>query len=257
MNIFRDLERAIDEKLRGLFDAPKQRRELIEVQRAILDDVVDRAELLPRGRRVLPANEITVRIPAPEEGRNTAFRLVFIEGGALEKEIKAHLQRESVEFPGDLTVHVDLIAEDVPDFAGKGFHAVYGTRERATPPETSSETIRFTRASGETLDITKQRIHIGRTAEVLDDRRRLVRRNDVVLDEHTVSRAHAHIEYDSASGHFRLYDDGSSYGTSVLHNGRLVEVPKSGARGQKLESGDEIYIGQSRVLFETSSSPVG
>jgi hypothetical protein len=251
MNIFRDLERAIDEKLRGLFDAPKQKRELIEVQKAILDDVVDRAEVLPRARRVLAANDIAIRIPAPEESRRTAFRLVFSDGDALEKEIKAHLRRENVEFPADLRVSVELIEEDVPDFAEKGFHAVYAAREAARAPEPGLETVRFTLPSGETVDLARPRIHIGRTAEVLDDRRRLVRRNDVTIDEHTVSRAHAHIEYDNASGQFRLFDDGSSYGTSVLHRGRLVEVPQAGARGQKLESGDEIYIGQSRIRFET------
>jgi hypothetical protein len=39
MNLFRDLERVIDEKLRGLF--PVQKRELIEIQRAILDEIAE------------------------------------------------------------------------------------------------------------------------------------------------------------------------------------------------------------------------
>ena len=66
-----------------------------------------------------------------------------------------------------------------------------------------------------------------RQAEILDDRRRLVRRNDIVIGHDTVSRAHAHIEY--SSGEYRLFDDGSSYGTSVIHQGRLMEVPRAGA----------------------------
>lgn len=248
MNIFRDLERTIDEKLRGLFQG--QKPEVIEIQRAILDDVADRAQMLPRARRVLPANDIIVRIPAPEEDRRTAFRLVFIDGNALEQEIKAHLRREEIEFPKDLRITVELIDEAVPDLAGKGFHIVYGTREREAVAKPELKTIRFTLPDGATVDVGKARIHIGRTPEVLDDRRRLVRRNDLAIDHQTVSRAHAHIECDATTGDFRLFDDGSSYGTSVLHQGRLAEIPKAGARGQKLESGAEIYFGQSRVRFD-------
>jgi len=84
--------------------------------------------------------------------------------------------------------------------------------------------------------------------DVHDDRRRLVRRNDLVIDHTTVSRAHAHVEF--SSGEYRLFDDGSSYGTSVIHEGRLVEVPRAGGRGLRLHSGDEIYFGQIRVGFE-------
>jgi hypothetical protein len=242
MNIFRDLERTIDEKLRGLFDAPDQRRELIEIQRAILDDIADRAQLLPRARRLLSSNDIRIRIAAPEEDRRTACQLIFIDGDALENEIKSHLRREDIEFPHDLRVTV----EAVPDLAGQPFHIIYSN----TKVSPSLKTVRLTLPDGAEVQVSKPRIHIGRTAEVLDDRRRLARRNDVAIDEQTVSRAHAHIEYDAASGDFRLFDDGSSYGTSVLHRGRLVEVPKAGGRGQRLESGDEIYFGQVRARFE-------
>jgi pSer/pThr/pTyr-binding forkhead associated (FHA) protein len=111
--------------------------------------------------------------------------------------------------------------------------------------------VRFIPTAGTQIELAhKSRIQVGRTAEVLDDRRRLVRRNDVVLEDATVSRAHAHLEFDSAAGHFRLFDDGSSYGTGVIHDGRLVDVPKAGARGMSLHSGDDIYFGQSRVRFE-------
>jgi hypothetical protein len=248
MNLFRDFERTIDEKLRGLFQG--QKREVIEIQRAILDDIADRAQSLPRARRVLASNDIAIRIPAPEEDRRTAFRLVFIEGNALEQEIKTHLRREEIEFPADLRVAVELLEEAVPDFADKGFHIVFGTREREPASKPEVKTVRFTLPAGTAIEVSGRRTHIGRTPDVLDDRRRLVRRNDLAIDDQTVSRAHAHIEQDAGTGDFRLFDDGSSYGTSVLHGGRLVEVPKGGARGQKIESGDEIYFGQTRVRFD-------
>jgi hypothetical protein len=109
MNLFRDLERAIDEKLRGLFQG--QTREVIEIQRAILEDIADRAQMLPRARRVLAANDIVVRIPAPEEDRQAALRLVLVEDDSLEHDLKAHLRREDIEFPSDLHVSVKLISE--------------------------------------------------------------------------------------------------------------------------------------------------
>jgi hypothetical protein len=205
--------------------------------------------MLPRARRVLAANQITITIPAPEEDRRTAFRLVFSESDALEQDIKAHLRREDIDFPPDLRVTVNLLDEAVPDLADTGFYIALTNRDAGL---ISPKTVRFTLPDGAWLEIAKLRIHVGRTEEVLDDRRRLVRRNEVAIDEQTVSRAHAHIEYDEAAGVFRLFDDGSSYGTSVLHRGRLVEVPKAGARGQKLASGDEIYFGQTRVRFDES-----
>jgi hypothetical protein len=195
------------------------------------------------------ANHITVTVPAPEEDRRTAFRLVFIEGDALEHDVKAHLRREDIEFPPDIKVSVELIDKAVPDLAEKGFHIALASREAAAKAEPVPIATRFTLPDGKTIDVTKARIHIGRTPEVLDDRRRLVRRNDVAIDEQTVSRAHAHVEFDKAAGAFRIFDDGSSYGTSVVHEGRLVEVPKAGARGQRLSDGDELYIGQTKIRF--------
>lgn len=253
MNPFHDLERRIDRMMRELFGGgkaagPSQGREIVEIQRMILDRVMDRVQLLPRARRVFPFNEVAVRIPAPEPERRAGFEMVFAADGALEQDIREHLRRERVEFPADLKVRVTLVETgEVTE------PSVVCTRREAAAPETAPaaglRAVRFTPMNGAApVEVRKQRIHIGRYAEVLDDRRRLVRRNDVVLDDGTVSRAHAHLEFED--GAFRLFDDGSSYGTSVIHQGRLVEVPKAGARGFRLDSGDEIYFGQARVRFE-------
>jgi hypothetical protein len=66
----------------------------------------------------------------------------------------------------------------------------------------------------------------------------------------TVSRAHAHIQYDPATGEFRLYDDHSAYGTSLFREGSLIAVPAGAGRGTALRPGDEIYFGQARTRFE-------
>src|SRR5262249_23287075 len=70
-----------------------------------------------------------------------------------------------------------------------------------------------------TVSLAAPRIDIGRGAEVRDSRHRLIRTNHVVFTEgeggvnETVSRAHAHIAYEAATGRFRLHDDGSEHGT--------------------------------------------
>ena len=249
MNLFRDFERTIDEKLRRLFGSdtpPAQGRELVEIQRLILDRVDDRVQQLPRARQVFPYNEVAVRIPVPNAELRAAYETVFVADGALREEIADHLRRDEVEFPRDLIVQVTLV--ETAELTEPSL--VFRKREEAAGPVAGPvlPKVRFVPPTGAPAEMTKARIHVGRSAEVLDDRRRLVRRNDVVVEHDTVSRAHAHVEWTGTD--FRLFDDGSSYGTSVIHEGRLVEVPKAGGRGQRLDSGDEIYFGQLRVRFE-------
>ena len=255
MNLFRDFERTIDAKLRKLFGsetAPGQGRELVEVQRMILDRVDDRVQQLPRARRVFPYNDVAVRIPVPNAQVHAAYETVFVADNALREEIADHLRREDVEFPGDLAVEVTLVetAElTEPSLVFRKREAAVAAGAGAAPV---LPRVRFVLPSGSPVEVAKARIHVGRSSEVLDDRRRLVRRNDVVVEHDTVSRAHAHVEWTGTE--FRLFDDGSSYGTSVIHEGRLVEVPRAGGRGQRLDGGDEIYFGQSRVRFEVAAS---
>jgi hypothetical protein len=256
MNLFRDIERRIDERLRKLFgseSAPGQGRELVELQRMILDRIDERVQQLPRARRVFPYNDVAVRIPAPDAEKRAAYETVFVADDALREEIADHLRREEVEFPRDLTVVVTLIETtelSEPSLICRNREAADQPARKAAPE--SLPVVRFTPVSGGApTQITRSRIHVGRNSEVLDDRRRLVRRNDLVVEHDTVSRAHAHLEY--TAGEYRLFDDGSSYGTSVIHQGRLVEVPRAGGRGMRVDSGDEIYFGQVRVRFELLS----
>jgi hypothetical protein len=250
MNLFRDIERRIDEKLRKLFasqDVPGQGKELVEIQRLILDRIEQRVQQLPRARRVFPYSEVIVRIPVPDPERRVAFETVFVADDALREEIVESLRRDRVEFPAGLRVAVSLV--ETADLSEPSI--VCQSVEKAGPaaaPVSAPRTVRLTAQGGAAQESARMRIQIGRQPEVLDDRRRLVRRNDMTFDHDTVSRAHAHIEY--ASGEHRLFDDGSSYGTSVIHEGRLMEVPRSGGRGIRLHSGDEIYFGQARVRFE-------
>jgi hypothetical protein len=263
MSLFRDIEKRIDGQLRKMFaseSATAQGRELIEIQRAILDEVEDRAQLLPRARRRFPYNDLTVRIAAVEPDRRSAIALVFVEGDALQNEIVTYLGGEDIEVPSDLQVQVEALEDPPAEIAAKGFHISYSTREPRRAESKPNQAVRFTVLHGSaaqaSYEIARSRIQLGRLSEVLDDRRRPVRRNDIAFLESsdkpnsTISRAHAHIEYELSTGEYRLFDDGSTYGTSVVHDGRLINVPAAGGRGVRIDSGDEIYLGQARVLFE-------
>ena len=254
MSLFRDIERRIDHRLRKLFGAnpqPGQGRELVEIQRFILDRIDDRIQQLPRARRSFPYNLVAVRIPAAEAEQKTALEAFFVADNALRAEILEHLRDDNVEFPRDLDVETTVV--DTTEFTDPSL--VFQLREPAAPARAERpHAVRFTPVSGgETIEVAKARLQVGRTGEVLDDRRRLVRRNDVIFEHDTVSRAHAHLEI--TGGEIRLYDDGSSYGTSVIHDGKLVEVPRSGGRGMRVEAGDEIYFGQVRVRFDIVREP--
>jgi pSer/pThr/pTyr-binding forkhead associated (FHA) protein len=103
------------------------------------------------------------------------------------------------------------------------------------------------------------RIDIGRRAEVFDQRHRLIRTNHIAFrdegaDNETVSRRHAHIDYDEARGAYRVWDDRSVHGTNIIRNGRTVRVP-AGARGTRLEAGDEIVLGAARLKVSFTPPP--
>jgi pSer/pThr/pTyr-binding forkhead associated (FHA) protein len=99
--------------------------------------------------------------------------------------------------------------------------------------------------------LTLDRINVGRCEEVRDSRNHLIRTNHVVFTDggrinETVSRRHAHIDYHDATGEFRITDDRSAHGTSIVRNGTTIPVHAS-SRGVRLQSGDEIVLGEARL----------
>jgi hypothetical protein len=89
----------------------------------------------------------------------------------------------------------------------------------------------------------------------------LFRRNDLAFEaeteiNRTVSREHAHIQYDRATGEYRLFNDrwhdrtpGGECGTWIVRDGFSREVHRT-PRGMKLEPEDEIHFGRAVVVFE-------
>jgi hypothetical protein len=253
MSLFHDIERRIDENLRKLFrgEGPQHRQDAIELQDAILDDVHSRIQTLRRGRRAFPYNEVVFRLLARDETQRATLYASFIEGNRLQQLIEKQLRGEGVEVAADLNLQIEILDDAEAHSAGP--FASYRVREKAKPLAEGPRPMRFTLIDGAVFTAAGTRVHFGRVAEVLDDRRRVVRRNEVVVEQDdSVSRAHAHIQFQE--GEYRLFDDGSTYGTSIIHEGRLIDVPKAGSRGIKVSDGDEIYLGRARLRFALEAS---
>jgi hypothetical protein len=263
MSRFHDLERRIDEKLRGLLrsSSPDQKRELLEVHRAVLDDVAAHVDTLPRGKQAFVYTRLEVRILLQDPELRRSYELVFVEADALSRDIRLRLEDQRVELPAHLAVQVELVPELPPDVAARGFDVHYGS----TPAPQASEEVKEVRffvvagsAQQQEFRLKKRRINLGRLAEVIDADQRLTRQNDVAFRDDgpapnpSVSRAHAHLEYDAEKGIFRLFDDRSAHGTSVIRDGSVIPVPQGPSKGVALRDGDEIVLGQARIRFEQS-----
>jgi len=110
------------------------------------------------------------------------------------------------------------------------------------------------------VPLDKSRINIGRVVDVYRDQG-LFRRNDLAFEadteiNRTVSREHAHILHDRATGEYRIFNDRwyargktTECGTWIVRDGLSHEVERS-SRGVKLQPGDEIHLGRAVVSFE-------
>lgn len=256
MSILRRVERQLDERLRRLFDpGGVENRGVLEIQRGILDDITAKVQPVGRGRHAFPFRRLEIHVAAPEADR-PVFSVAFA-GDQLASDVREALRESGCEPPSGLQVEVVLDDAELPG----GFRIVYHEKPAApapaaVPPPNGRLVILQGQASQSVYALGASRVNIGRLAEVLDDRERLVRRNQVAFAEtgdaitSTVSRAHAHIRYDAVSGEYRLHDDHSAYGTSLFRDGALVSVPAGASRGVALAAGDEIYFGQARARFE-------
>jgi hypothetical protein len=265
MSGLHDLERRIDEKLRGMLrsSSPGQKRELLEVHRALLDDVNAHVDRLPRGKQAFPYTQLDVRILLPDAALRRSYEVVFVEADALARDIRFRFEDQRVELPARLAVKVELVTELPPDVAPRGFDVYYSSSPARQPSEEVTEvllTVIAGSAEQQQLCLKKKRISLGRLAEVIDADGRLTRKNDVAFRDDaqapnpSVSRAHAHLEFDPEKGVFRLFDDRSAQGTTVLRDGSVIPVPQGLSKGIALQHGDEIVLGQARLRFEEGCS---
>jgi len=259
MNFFSQVEKTIERKFRKWTEkafGPAESDELLLVHRGILDEVTSKIQTARRGKQIFPFNHVTVRLASPDEARRVLFDAAFGDERRLESDIRECLAGAGCEMPAGFGVDVETV-ENGP----RNVEIHYENRTAGSAPAPKSRSARLTVARGkagrESFVLDKPRVNIGRLAELTDSRERVVRRNDIVFEDGadeanaTVSRGHAHIRLDAETHEYRICDDASEYGTRIFRDGRSIEVPSGGKRGERLNSGDEIYLGRACLRFES------
>jgi hypothetical protein len=250
--------RAVDTLVARLVGSSE--RQPFEIVHAVLEDLERQVQPAGRGAWVFPFNRVTLELLAPN--REAKARLTGVVGTpeALRDRIAAKLGPACGL--GPLDVRVRYRTERGPRWTHEEYHLeLEQIAAAAAPPSPPQPTpgpagIELTVTQG-TADrrrftFAADRIDIGRGAEVLDARQRLLRRNQIAFNEdadatnQTVSRRHAHILYRAAAREYRVYDDGSARGTNIVRKGTTIPVP-SGARGVALHADDELILGQARL----------
>jgi FHA domain len=271
MNLLRRIEKSLDHRLRAIFSGGGDQtgaREGIELYRDALDQIAARATVGKRGDRIFPFNRITIELHAADPERKAVLETLF-DPGQLGDDIRSVLEEERVAPPAELTVFVRYSEDALVEMRILCEKAEKTTRiepvpaapDQIAPPAPVAlipaklVTITGVSSSPE-LALDRPRINLGREEEVLDAMGRVFRHNELSFPESahaantSVSRAHAHILFDSISGQWRIFDDGSSLGTTLFRDGRRIDVPAHASRGVALRPGDEIYLGQARLRFE-------
>jgi hypothetical protein len=263
----------LEQRLKRLAGEPPPRVPL-EIRQAILQGIVDLTEPTGRGRRVLPFDRVDVDVLAENHEARRVIEAVFAREDGLEASVRRALAAAACPVPPGFSVHVHYRKRLPAGWSDGQRFSLVGRVEKdtvspapASPPEAFAAagglpvvTLRPVKgkASRKVLEITSERINIGRGDEVVDRGQRLVRRNHLAFvqgDEagDSVSRAHAHIRC-APSGECRLRDDNSAHGTRIVRAGRTIDVDAGNTRGVRLQPGDELHLGRAVVRVEIRSA---
>jgi hypothetical protein len=227
---------------------------LLEIRRDILEDVRDHIEPAGDGRSVFSYNYVLVRL-APSGSGNHLYESALACDHGLEADLRALLAEARTFVSPELSVIIETANDPALVWQDRPFRIEYINRP-PTPASASRPSARLIVVKGQCdpteLAIDSDRVNLGRLKEVTSEKDGLHRRNDLAFadSETTVSREHASIRYDASTGRFRVYDSKSNRGTRLFRDGRRIDVPRGGGRGIQLHPGDEIHLGDARVLFE-------
>jgi hypothetical protein len=240
-------------------------REPLEIVLAILEAVEQRIVPTGRGTRIFPFNRIELSVVAPSREAQGRLEAVFAADIPLRTRIRNRVQSAGCP-PADVSVEIQYCDHAEPGWSAQDFDLQFSRvaeaedEGRDLEPQPGQIDIRVLVGVMErwAYSFSAPRIDVGRGAEVRDDRNRLIRTNHVVFTEgagdvnQTVSRKHAHIAYEPLTGQFRLHDDGSEHGTEIVRAGRTISVVR-GTRGVRLQSDDEVVLGEARVRIRLSN----
>jgi hypothetical protein len=232
----------------------------LEIVHAVVDCAERQVQEGGRGRRLFPFNRMTVHLAAGPRDREAKARYQALFEGppSITDRVRDALVSSGCRVD-NLTVTVSFAPKPAATWIAPEYHVEFERAAAApvsAPVAEAMPRITLTVVSGKAAkrvyELGLARVDIGRRSEVLDARQKLIRKNDVAFADdgpavnQTVSRRHAHIVYDDARREYRLCDDRSAHGTSIVRDGRTIRVP-AGSRGVRLKPGDEILLGQARL----------
>jgi hypothetical protein len=252
----------VHSRIRTFFDTPLGPDATpLEIVQAVLDALERQVQPIGRGRRVFPFVGIRVQVLAPESsaaalsaafkdlGLRTLERLAELRcdtPSALDVQVTCLEQAPAAWSPGQIFA-IDYVAPSAPD------------PSHGAGPHEHVPSLSVTVLSGRTTEMvesfTEATVSIGRTADPSDDHGRLRRNRIAFLDivdgiNETVGRAHARVRRDPVTAEYRLFDEGSRNGTSILRDGELIVVHRRDPRGVRVRSGDEIHVGRAVLRIE-------
>jgi hypothetical protein len=257
-----DISRGLQSRLRKFFDTTLEANATpLEICQAVLDDVERHVQPVGRGRRVFPYTTLRVQVLHPA-GDPIPIESTFDN---FEARVRERLSELRCEAPPALEVSISCVAAAPPEWGERQLFAVAYTREAAarvvaaravgaTPP-----LLHVTVLSGATSEaaytFSDPAVSIGRSSDPTDEHGRVRRNRVAFLDTvdgitETVGRAHARVRFDSTTGDYRIYDEGSSNGTAIIRNGSAIAVPPRDPRGVRVRSGDELRIGRAALRVD-------
>jgi hypothetical protein len=212
------------------------------------------------GGKSFPFGRVIVRLKPKTAKQQAAFEEAFVREDALNKHLVQKLMEEQIQCPKEFQVRVELQDASKPEGDGPWPEFEIDCVRLNVLRQEDVPEIRLVVTKGEAerkaYHLKKDRVLIGRPAEVLDREGRIVRKNDITFLENedetgaSVGSAHARIWFDYEKRGFWIMDEGSRYGTTIMRGRTIIEVPGGDPDGVQLQSGDDLYFGQAGVHFE-------
>ena len=262
--------RDLQSRVKGFFEnAPGPDATPLELLQATLDELERKVQPAGRGRRVFPYHRIVVRIVQPGADP-VAIAAIFRQ---LEPRLRDRLRELQCDSPESIVPELEIL--DAREDSAQPLLAVEclgdPVAKLVAMPSRPAQVGPGRRYPSITISVVKGQcseseyvfqepvIAIGRTPEPTDAFGQ-IRVNHVAFLEvrdgvnETVGRAHARLQFDTGSGHYHLFNEGSSNPTSILRNGRMTRVAPRDPRGVRVESGDQVQLGRA-ILRLTIGSP--
>jgi hypothetical protein len=223
----------------------------LELLHATLDQLEAKIQPAGRGRRIFPYDRLVVRVAQPGADP-AALQAVFDQ---LETRLRERLQELRCDPPADLDVALEIVETADPDGQVITIECAATGREAtaAAPVAAGYPPLRITVVKGQCAEpeyvFEEPVVAIGRTSEPTDVFGQVRYNHVAFLEERdgineTVGRAHARLQYDASSGHYHLFNDGSSNPTSIVRAGRMIRVEPRDPRGVRVQSGDQLQLGR-------------